>query len=99
MKKLNFIITIRYEIPTFSSVGPFFKEGGGGDLENLGQKLKFWGFFQLRSPLRIFKGRREESALMLYFERKNVNTVQDPAGSVISCKLLYQTFIPSFCLF
>ena len=83
----------------FSSVGPFFKEGGGGDLENFGQKLKFWGFFQLRSPLRIFKGRREESALMLYFERKNVNTVQDPAGSVISCKLLYQTFIPSFCLF
>ena len=29
-KKLNFIITIRYEIPTFSSVGPFFKEGGEG---------------------------------------------------------------------
>ena len=27
-KKLNFIITIRYEIPTFSSVGPFFEEGG-----------------------------------------------------------------------
>ena len=38
-KKLNFIITIRYEIPTFSSVGPFFEEGGGG-LENFGQKLK-----------------------------------------------------------
>ena len=49
-KKLNFIITIRYEIPTFSSVGPFFEEGGGG-LENFGQKLKFLGFFQLRSPL------------------------------------------------
>ena len=97
MKKKT-LFTIRYEIPTFSSVGPFFEEGGRG-LENFGQKLKFWGFFQLRSPLRIFKGRREESALMLYFERKNVNTVQDPAGSVISCKLLYQTFIPSFCLF
>ena len=39
-KKPNFIITIRYEIPTFSSVGPFFEEGGGG-LENFGQKLKF----------------------------------------------------------
>ena len=26
-KKTNFIITIRYEIPTFSSVGPFFEEG------------------------------------------------------------------------
>ena len=30
LKKPNFIITIRYEIPTFSSVGPFFEEGGGG---------------------------------------------------------------------
>ena len=26
-KKQNFIITIRYKIPTFSSVGPFFKDG------------------------------------------------------------------------
>ena len=39
-KKPNFRITIRYEIPTFSSVGPFFEEGGRG-LENFGQKLKF----------------------------------------------------------
>ena len=31
-KKPNFIITIRYEIPTFSLVGPFFEEGGGGGL-------------------------------------------------------------------
>ena len=29
-KKPNFIITIRDEIPTFSSVGPFFEEGGRG---------------------------------------------------------------------
>ena len=36
---------------TFSSVGPFFEEGGGA-LEKFGQKLKFLGFFQLRSPLR-----------------------------------------------
>ena len=28
--KKNFIITIRYEIPTFLSVGPFFEEGGRG---------------------------------------------------------------------
>ena len=41
---------VSYEIPTFSLVRPFFEEGGGG-LENFGQKLKFWGFFQLRSPL------------------------------------------------
>ena len=27
-KKSNFIITIRYEIPTFLSGGPFFEEGG-----------------------------------------------------------------------
>ena len=29
LKKTNFIITIRYEIPSFSSVGPFFEEGRG----------------------------------------------------------------------
>ena len=40
LKKLNFIITIRCEILTFSLVGHFFKEGGG-DLENLFQKLKY----------------------------------------------------------
>ena len=50
LKKPNFIITIRYEILMFSLVGPFFKEVGGG-LENLGQKLKFLGFFKLSSPL------------------------------------------------
>ena len=38
-KKTNFIITIRYEIPTFSSVEPFSKRGGWG-LENFGQNLK-----------------------------------------------------------
>ena len=35
---LNSIITIRYEIPSFSLVGPFFEEGG---LYNFGQNLKF----------------------------------------------------------
>ena len=35
MKKTNFIITFRYEIPTFSSVGPYFEEGGRGS-------RKFW---------------------------------------------------------
>ena len=51
LKKPNFIITIRYEILTFSWawVGPFFKEGGGGP-ENFCQKLKFKVFFQLRWP-------------------------------------------------
>ena len=29
LKKTNFIITIRYEIPTFSLVGPFYEEGEG----------------------------------------------------------------------
>ena len=29
LKKTNFIITIRYEIPSFLSVGPFFEEGRG----------------------------------------------------------------------
>ena len=27
--KKQTLFTIRYEIPTFSSVGPFFEEGGG----------------------------------------------------------------------
>ena len=44
LKKLNFIITIRYKILTFSSVGPLSEEGGGG-LENFGQKLKLFRFF------------------------------------------------------
>ena len=30
MKKLNFIIIIRYKIPRFSSVGPFFEKVGEG---------------------------------------------------------------------
>ena len=38
LKFQNFIITIRYEIPTFLLIWPFFKEGGGGP-ENFGQKL------------------------------------------------------------
>ena len=50
MKKPNFTVTIRDEIPMFLLVEPFFEEGGGGQ-ENFGQKLKFFGFFQLRSPL------------------------------------------------
>ena len=65
-KKTNFIITIRYEILTFSSVGPFFEEGGGG-LENLGQKLKFKGFFQLRSPLTQF--------ILIFFSNKSLKTL------------------------
>ena len=32
-KKLNFIITKRYEIPTFLLVGPFLEEGGRPDAE------------------------------------------------------------------
>ena len=43
---MNFIITIRYEIPTF------LEEGVEGP-ENFGQNLKLLGFFQLRWPLKI----------------------------------------------
>ena len=43
-----------YNCHTFMELsGPFFEEGGGGGLESFGQKLKFLGFFQLRSPLRM----------------------------------------------
>ena len=48
MKKTNFIITIRYEITTFSSAGHFVKEGGG---ENFGKKLKFYGFLDAIASL------------------------------------------------
>ena len=41
LKKLNFIITIKYKIMTFLSVGHFFG-GGEGGLEEFGQKLKFF---------------------------------------------------------
>ena len=40
LKRPNLIITSRYKILTFLSVGPFFDDGGGGP-ENFGQKLKF----------------------------------------------------------
>ena len=39
LKKLNFIITIRCKIPMFSSVGPFFEEGGGGAISGLSLRI------------------------------------------------------------
>ena len=48
-KKLNFIITFTYKIPTFLLVDPFSK--WGRNLKNFSQKLKFLGFFQLSWPL------------------------------------------------
>ena len=32
LKKTNFTITLRYKIPSFSSVGPFFEEGRGVEI-------------------------------------------------------------------
>ena len=46
MKKQNFIITIRYEIPTFSSVGPYFKEGGRGSRKFL-PEAEIFGIFSI----------------------------------------------------
>ena len=46
MEKPNFIITIRYEIPTFSSVGPFFKEGGRGS-RKLRPEAEIFGIFSI----------------------------------------------------
>ena len=53
LKKMNFIITFRYEIPMFSSVGPFFEEGGRGSRKFRPEAEL--GFVQLRSPLSICK--------------------------------------------
>ena len=53
-EKPNFIITIRYEILTFLSVGPSFKEGGRGS-------RKFWpeaeilGIFSIEVAPKLMK--------------------------------------------
>ena len=44
-KKPNFRITIRYEIPTFSSVGPFF-EGGEGS-RKFRPEAEIFGIFSI----------------------------------------------------
>ena len=45
-KKTNFIITIRYEIPTFPSVGPFFEEGGRGS-RKFQPEAEIFGIFSI----------------------------------------------------
>ena len=45
LKKPNFIITIRYEIPTFSSVGPFFEEGGRRGSRKFRPEAEILGIF------------------------------------------------------
>ena len=47
LKKPNFTITIRYEIPTFLSVGPFFEEGGRGSRKFWPEAEIFWNFFNM----------------------------------------------------
>ena len=46
-EKPNFIITIRYEIPTFSSVGPFFEEGGGRGSRKFRPEAEILGIFSI----------------------------------------------------
>ena len=55
MKK-KFIITIRYEIPMFSSVGPFFEEGGRGS-RKFRPEAEIFGIFSIEvvtKGLRVF---------------------------------------------
>ena len=52
-KKPNFIITIRYEIPTFSSVGPFFKEGGRGS-RKFRQEAEIFEIFSIEVAPKVF---------------------------------------------
>ena len=46
LKKPNFTITIRYEIPTFSSVEPFFEEGGRGS-RKVRPETELFGIFSI----------------------------------------------------
>ena len=53
-KKTNFIITIRSEIPTFSSVGPFFEEGGRGS-RKFWPEAEIFGIFSIEvAPYEVF---------------------------------------------
>ena len=45
-KTPNFIITIRYEIPMFSSVWPFFEEGGRGS-RKFRPETEIFGIFSI----------------------------------------------------
>ena len=63
LKKPNFIITIRYEIPTFSSVGPFFEEGGEGS-RKFRPEAEIFGIFSIevatKGGLKNFELRRHD---------------------------------------
>ena len=50
-KKPNFIITIRYKIPIFLSVGPFFEEGGRESRKFRPEAEIFSDFFNWGRPL------------------------------------------------
>ena len=50
-EKTELLITIRYKIPTFLSVGPFFKEGGEGLQKILGRSWNFGDFSSWGGPL------------------------------------------------
>ena len=55
MKKPNFTITIRYEIPTFSSVEPFFEEGGRGS-RKVRPETELFGIFSIEvAPKPLYK--------------------------------------------
>ena len=52
-KKPNFIITIRYEIQTFSSVGPFFEKGGRGS-RKFWPEAEIFGIFSIEVAPKFF---------------------------------------------
>ena len=63
MKKTNFIITIKYEIPMFLLVEPFFDEGGRGSRKFWQQPEIFW-IFSIEVAQGLVKGEkfREKSS-------------------------------------
>ena len=52
-EKPNFIITIRYKIPTFSLIGPFFEEGGRGS-RKFWQEAEILGIFSIEVAPKLF---------------------------------------------
>ena len=65
-KKLNFIITIRYEIPTFSSVGPFFKEGGRGS-RKFRPEAEILGIFSIEVAPKDFQRKKRRKCTYALF--------------------------------
>ena len=66
LKEPNFIITIKYEIPTLSSVGPFFEEGGEGSRKFRPEAEIFW-IFSIEVAPYLIRDTNKKMLKTLYF--------------------------------